>query len=42
VKQLRALGAQVFPPGDKEGMDWGVLAGVCDPCVCFLYATLLL
>ncbi|KAG2428658.1 hypothetical protein HXX76_011363 [Chlamydomonas incerta] len=27
VEQLLAMGAQVFPPGGKEKMDWGVLAG---------------
>ncbi|EFJ53049.1 hypothetical protein VOLCADRAFT_115636 [Volvox carteri f. nagariensis] len=27
VEQLLAMGAQVFPPGNKDKMDWGVLAG---------------
>ncbi|GLC34025.1 hypothetical protein PLESTM_000145300 [Pleodorina starrii] len=27
VEQLLAMGAQVFPPGSKDKMDWGVLAG---------------
>lgn len=27
VQQLLGMGAQVFPPGSKEQMDWGVLAG---------------
>mmetsp|Transcript_2765 Transcript_2765/g.6076 ORF Transcript_2765/g.6076 Transcript_2765/m.6076 type:complete len:500 (+) Transcript_2765:127-1626(+) len=30
VRQLRSMGAQVFPPGNKEVMDWGVLAGYED------------
>ncbi|KAG1674686.1 hypothetical protein FOA52_007210 [Chlamydomonas sp. UWO 241] len=30
VKTLQAMGAQVFPPGSKEKMDWGVLAGYED------------
>eukprot|EP00198_Chlamydomonas_reinhardtii_P007822 XP_001697159.1 predicted protein [Chlamydomonas reinhardtii] len=27
VEQLLAMGAQVFPPGGKEKLEWGVLAG---------------
>ncbi len=27
VETLQAMGAQVFPPGSKEKLDWGVLAG---------------
>ncbi|GAX83606.1 hypothetical protein CEUSTIGMA_g11031.t1 [Chlamydomonas eustigma] len=27
VKQLQGMGVQVFPPGNKETVDWGVLAG---------------
>ena len=27
VKKLQSMGAQVFPPGSKEKVDWGVLAG---------------
>ncbi|KAG2449715.1 hypothetical protein HYH02_005242 [Chlamydomonas schloesseri] len=27
VEQLLAMGAQVFPPGGKDKLDWGVLAG---------------
>jgi len=30
VKQLQGMGAQVYPPGKKENMDWGVLAGYED------------
>lgn len=27
TKKLQGLGAQVFPPGKKEEVDWGILAG---------------
>ena len=27
VRQLQGMGAQVYPPGDKDKMDWGILAG---------------
>ena len=33
VKKLQSMGAQVFPPGSKTDIDWGVLAGILDAVV---------
>lgn len=41
VKKLQAMGAQVFPPGSKAEVDWGVLAGESQLCfMLYLYITL--
>ena len=28
VKRIEKLGASVYPPGNKDAVDWGVLAGI--------------
>lgn len=28
AKQLQDLGAMVYPPGNKDTIDWGMLAGI--------------